>query len=506
MGKINILGRTFSWGRTNLAVPPSAAINTRKALPPGRQSIPDNNNSALGFLSPQFNIINPDYSIQFIPIIRTLCYTNPDLSQALDNIIQLGNSGHEISFDSGVDETEANLMREHLNARKLEWAEGNAGMDGLVNKMIAQILIAGALSTEWIPNSSLTGIDKCALINPETIRFVFDKKTQKYLPYQQPLHNVLQGKIASISEMGLVKLNTNTYKYYGLNGDSEVPYGIPPYLPTLAPLQNQKSMLESINYMVENLGIMGFLAVNIEKPDKYDDESETAYITRLESYLASLKTRLESGLKDSLVTGYKDDTEFQFHTFTRDMAGVNEIFQQNELQVASGLKMDASMLGRSYGTTETQITVIFTKLLAQIKNIQSMVKRNLEFGYTLDLRLAGFDFKSLRVTFNQSTAQDELKYQQAQEIKIRNASDLYYDGIITLDEYANMMGYDFADQDEVRFLRNKVVPLDVAEQGGTGPAGAPTGSDPAAVARRKQKGASAKRVRDKNKPQPKKLN
>lgn len=495
---LKIFGKeVISWGSNA----PAPKRSTKQALPPipsGRVSIPDTGNEGLAFLTTGLNIIQPEWYIEMIPIIRTLCYTNPDVSQALDNIIQLGNPGHEVTFDAGVDEDEANLMREELEARKFEWADGVGGMDGLVNKMMSQIQISGALSNEWIPLSNLMGIGKCALIAPETIRFVFDKKLQRYVPYQQPRHNALLNK-SKFFEQGLIKLNLETYRYYAINGDGEVPYGIPPYLPALKPLSTQKSMLESMDYLIETLGVMGFLAVNLEKPEKKDDISEDAYAIELEQYLASFKLRIKDGLKDSIVAGFKDDTEFEFHTFTKDIAGVNELFIQNELQVGSGLHMDMSMLGRGYGTTETQITVIFSKLLAQIKNLQSLVARNLEFGYTLHLRLAGYDFKSLRVIFNQSTAMDELKFQQAQEIKIRNESDKYYDGITSLDTYARRVGENKADQEEVRYLRNKVTPLDVAQVIPGSATDKPRGSDPGAVKRRDQKGSSAKKVRDKNK-------
>ena len=476
--------KIFEWGEAKAAKP---LTRDRSILPPaGRVSKPDIPSFNIETIGETFQVINPDFLFEIIPIIRSLCYNNPDVSQALDNIVQLGNTGHEVKFDASVDEKEANVIHDYLKIKKKQWSEGSSGMDGVVNKMIAQIMISGAVSGEWVPSNDLKGIDRYVPLNPENIRAVFNKKTQRYEFYQKLKNNIYPDRTSKDPMLsGLIKLNPLTYRYYALNGDTEIPYGIPPYLPSIGPLTRQKNMLDSLDYIVNQLGLMGFLAVMVEKPEKDGDESWPTYQARLETYLDQAKQRIQGGFKDGTVIGYKDDNEFDFHSLTKDFAGANDTFNNNELLVASSLKQDASLFGRSYGTTETQITVIFTKLLSQIKNIQAIIKRNLEFGYELDLRLAGFNFKTVEVEFKQSTILDELKYQQAQEIKIRNFSDLYYDGIISLDEYAQVMGFEAADEKDVRYLRNKVVPVDEA--------------------REKQKDASDKKVRDKNKPQPKTL-
>ena len=453
MKSIKLFGKEIiAWGSEKEALAPPISYKIQpKNLPAKRVSQPSIAQQV--FLNEgDDHIITPSFFLQVIPAIRKLAYTNPDISQALNNIVELGNTGHQIKFDAAVTEEQINKMRAHLDRKKKEWSESNAGMDGLVNKMISQVIISGALSNEWVPNISLTGIKTVALINPEFIRWGYNVITQTYEPFQY-----IQGLVVPNNSVNnLIRLNPNTFKYYALNGDTDEPYGIPPYLPALDSIRTQKLMMDNIKFIIEQVGVMGFLQVLIGKPDQLPDESYDNYKTRLETFLTDARKRVQEGYRDGLSVGYKDDTEFDFHSTTRNFGGVSEFFQLNELLVSSGLKMDASMLGRNYGTSETQITVIFTKLISQLKNIQALIKCNLEYGYALELRLAGFNFNVLHVEFNPSTALDELKAQQADEIKIRNQNALYLDGIISQEQYAHNMGYETPNQPEPRFIRGNV--------------------------------------------------
>ena len=97
-----------------------------------------------------------------------------------------------------------------------------------------------------------------------------------------------------------------------------------------------------------------------------------------------------------------------------------------------------------------------------------------------------FDF--VRVEFNRSTIQDDLKYQQAEEIKIRNLLALYQDGQISMEQYADAMGLEKPDQAKPRIDRNAPAPNDA-------------GGAEKKAKREKDKDKSDRKVRDKNKPQ-----
>jgi len=464
----------------------------KTALPNGRSSTPDfEGNSAADILGTKYSIVSPSFLAELIPIIRALSQLNPDVSQALHNIVSLGNSGHKVFFDRKVPEEQVDRMRNHLKNKRKNWAPGQAGMDGQINKMFAQVLISGALSNEWVPNNTLTGIQANILINPENIVFKLAKDKITYLPYQRIRNSILRQKPRI--EGDLIPLNTNTYKYYALNGDGEMPYGIPPYAPVVQRISTQNKMNDNIDFIMDIMGLVGFLEVLVTKPDEDGQENETDYEARLQDLLTQARANMLTGMKDGVVSGFKEDHEFEFHSAAKNFKDVVDLYKNNELQIASALKQDAALWGRDYGTSEAKAGITFMKMISELKNIQNLIKTNLEFGYSLELMLAGYTFEYLTVQFNRSTITDDLKYQQAEEYKIKNIQTKMVLGMINQDQAADELGY------ETPSSPKPMVPWEMLA--GKGAAQKP---DPAARATRKgQKGKSAKVSKDKKKPAPK---
>lgn len=116
----------------------------------------------------------------------------------------------------------------------------------------------------------------------------------------------------------------------------------------------------------------------------------------------------------------------------------------------------------------------------------------LDFLYSLELRLAGFDNKGIKISWGTSTISDEVKVQQGLQYKIQNLDLLYKAGIISQDQYAWAMGYDSPDENEPR--------VSLEDQFAKG------NSDPQEGIKKKQrqddKNQSARRSRDKTNPAP----
>lgn len=386
-----------------------------------------------------------------IPCIRHLMMTNPDVSQVMYNIVSLGNTGHKIFFDRKVPPDEVDKMRNHLINKRKTWATGQAGMHGLINKMFYQILIGGALSNEWVPNIGLTGVECCSFVNPEEIVFKINSRGTGYDIYQRPpFTDFSTTKRTSKNFPDLIKLNPNTFKYYALNGDTDLPNGVPLYIPVLPKIETQENMNKNINYVVDEFGLLGLLEVLIQKPDQdYQiDANDAAYASRLENLLTEANNRISQGIKDGTVVGFKDDHEFRWNSIGKEFDKAVVLYKNNELQTFSALKHDPSLAGRDYNTSESQIGVVFMKMLSELKNIQNLIKANLEFGYALELMLAGYKFDYLKVEFNKSTLQDDLKYQQSQEIKLRNIKDKLIMGIINQEMAADELDYEKAAFDK----------------------------------------------------------
>jgi len=398
-----------------------------------------------GVLYQNTSFIDREYIRTIIPIIRKLVKVNPDLKVAMKDRRELANTGHTIKFDKKVTSDQQISMRDHIHYVRKMWSPYLPGIHGIVNKIINQASISGAIAIEWVIKKDLMGIERIVFVDPSTIIFKFSKRTQTFHPYQI-IYQDTENKLVKHYR----KLNTSTFMYIALNGDEEVPYGDPEFMAGLNAIASQGKMTDNINFIIQQLGVMGFFEALMEKPQQNANESDGAYATRLSNILVEMKKKLNDSMRDGITVGYKEDHEFTFHSTTKDIRGVSDVFNLNEVQVANGIGHPASFLGVPSSSTDTNFNILFSKLISQLDTIQEAVAFILEYGYSLELRLAGFTFKHLSVQFNKSTITDELKLQQAEEYKIRNQRVLYGDGIISQEDYADAMGYEAPDQPEPR--------------------------------------------------------
>jgi hypothetical protein len=451
-------------------------------ISPGRVSVPDDPTSILSTLKGVTNLVNPSFRVEVIQLIRDLYKVNPDMGIALQDMFKLTNTGHNITFPNNTDK-EASAMRDHLALVTKRWSMYSAGMDGLVNRMIVQLLIGGAISIEAVPNNELNGVSTILFIKPEDIRFLRENNGV-YHPYQINRNQVIR-------KDSYIRLNTDTYVYAGMYNDTDEPYGVPPFMAALDSLKSQQDMRINFKHIMEVCGMVGFLEAKMAKPDRQANESPTAYQRRLDSTLRKLKVNMIEGMKDGVVTGYIDDHEFTLNSTTKELGNLSTPWDMNQQSVANGLGINGSLIGVS-NSTEASTGVYLSKMISQLKNLQMIVSYVLEFVYSLELRLAGFNSKGMTITWGTTTVSDDVKTQQARQYKIQNCDLLYKAGIISQDQYAWEMGYDSPAESEPR------VPLD--EQYGSG------NTDPQEGTKKKQrqedKNQSARRSRDKQNPNP----
>lgn len=455
-------------------------IGTLPTSQVSRTEMPNQDNYST--LKKSTSFVDRDYVRTLIPVIRKLAIINPDLKIAMKDRRELANTGHNIIFDKNTSDSEQIDMRDHIHFTRKNWSKYLPGIHGITNKLINQASIAGAIAIEWVIKKDLSGIERIVFVDPASIIFRFDKSSQSFTPYQ-----IVQGDMEN-PEKRYIKLNTNTFMYIALNGDEEIPYGDPEFMAGLNAITSQTKMTGNINFIIQQLGIMGFFEALMEKPGQQANESDSAYASRLTNILTEMKAKLNDSMRDGIIVGYKEDHEFTFHSTTKDLNGVSELFNLNEVQVANGIGHPASFLGVPSNSTDTNFNILFGKLISQLNTIQEALAYVLEYGYSLELRLAGFNFKHLSVVFNKSTITDELKYQQSEEYKIRNQRVLYADGIISQNDYADKMGFESPDKPEPRV---EIDPSKILKD-------AADSKD-----RNKDKKKSDKSTRDKKNPNPK---
>lgn len=461
----------------------AATPNTKKSkvtgIAPGRVSTPDDPTNFIYAMKGFTQLVDPSFRVEVIQILRDLYKINPDVSIALQDMFKLANTGHIITFPNNTD-AEAEKMRNHIRDSSKNWSQYTAGIDGLVNKMIVQLIISGAISVEAVPNQNLDGLDTILFVKPDNIRFKRENNGV-YKPYQRNTNFLAK-------QQDYIPLNPLTYVYAGMYNDTDEPYGIPLFMASLDSLKGQHDMKINFKHIMEQVGMLGFLEAKVAKPSQKGGESENAYASRLTNNLKNLKTNLVDGMKDGVVTGYIDDYDFKLNSTTKELGNIDKVWSMNQQSVANGLGVNGGIIGVNANTSDTGSSIMLSKMISQLKIIQKIVGYVLDFIYSLDLRLAGFNNKGIRITWSSTTVADDVKVQQALQYKIQNLNYLYNAGIISQSQYAWEMGYDSPDQKKPRVMSGQ-------------------SNDPQEATKKDQrqgdKNQSARRTRDKNNPNPK---
>jgi hypothetical protein len=418
-------------------------------LPVKRVSVPEDTASVLGnYGSQDYSFVMPKkWPLEIYDVMLDLTLTNPDLRQAVGHIVNLGNTGHILGVNGDSDVAiESAVKRIEDNADQVFPYSG--GPDGLINALFAQIARMGATSTEWVPKNDLSGVDKVFLVPVGQIRWVPRKNFMGYYPVQTP-----KNMMAMIGAPTFIKLNERTYHYANLEALEDSPYAVPMFLAAIKPVTLQRAMVENLHKIIRKLGILGLCSYKVEPPPQKPGESQEKYHARCKVYLAEVVEDIKKGFGDGIAAGFKGAFEFDVASVTGDARGVSDIFKMNEEQLFSAIGADPAMHGRTYSTTETYASVVYSKMISQLQNIQRMVAHSLEFGWNLDLLMAG-NSAGINVTFKSSNALSNLQEAQAEMIDIANAEALYMGGVIDQNEKARRLGYEYPDQAEPRMDPN----------------------------------------------------
>lgn len=397
---------------------------------PGRQSVPEDDLfGGIGRVASFYNIKTPKFPLEYLKILEILSIWNPDLSQALSIIVNLGNTGHEISVDGG--KAEAVISRINDLAGSVYRTGG--GMDGLVNHFLRQIAMMGALSGEWVVADSISnGIRDVVVVPVRTIRFKYEDGI--YLP-----HQYTGGGVGS----AYVALNPVSYSYSPVQTMDDSPYGIPGFYAALKNIEVQLDAVGGLSHIIRKMGLLGFLDVSMKIPERKAGEGDEAYQKRLSSRLSDYAKAFTSNFSRGVAVHY-DDQELKHNNIgSLAAAAAKAVFNLNEEQIFSALDIPPSMAGRSYSTTETYAEVDYERFITRLGNYRRLIKRFMEKGYNLDLQLAGINAE-VSVAFNENSGFREGEKAQADGAQIANVISKRDAGFIDQDEAARELGYEKA--------------------------------------------------------------
>lgn len=414
-----------------------STINPR-SLPTSRVSVDNAGNTFADMIrefAGEFSWVNPRYPIEYLNVMQNLSLANPDISQMVKNVIHLGNTGHKIIVECDTEAQEQRIIEE-INSFGTQVFYRFGGLDGFINSCLGQVARSGAISVEWVPDPKLGGLEKVVFVPVCSIRFRLNRDTGDYEPYQR-----LNGNLG-LGDDGGIHLNPYTYQYVALELLDNSPYAIPPILSALEAVMIQKDIVKNFRFVAKKLGLLGFTSFLLKAPQKSPGEKDDAYINRMKKYLADQGDLIRHNYRDGFFLGFMGSHEVTHHSLMGSAQGAAEIFKNIEEQVFSGLNSDPALHGRTYSTTETYAGVVYEKMLSILGNYQRPVKQVLEYGYKLHLNLKGLTYNNFYVEFAPSKSLSAERDETTYATKIQTLRQLFVDGIIDQNQYAQEAGYD----------------------------------------------------------------
>lgn len=441
------------------------AMAVLRGLPPldlpvaGRSSDESLGNSMAALVA-GYGSISPVISFEMLATLKCLWLFNPDFSQYVANIVNLGNPGHSLSVEATTDAI-AERAVERLNESASRIYLHGSGVDGLLDAYLTSVAWSGAISSEDVVNIVAGRVEKVVLVPVEQIRFKYDKVSDRYEAYQKT-SNIFRRD--TTGTLGLIKLNTETYRYFALSTVENSPYAKPPATAAVEPIvEAQKPLMENLRFIAQKFGLLGLVTAGVTPPRKSPMQSDGEYKIAAEQYLAKVVKTLESGFTKGLVASYKD-IELKHTNVAEGATGLYDANRISEEQIMSGLGQPPAFFGRTDSTTETYADVVYHLLEAQMQKVQRIAKRRQERTYRLDLRLGGIEVDAVSLQFNKAHSRNAKAEAETNEIKFRDVLARVKAGAITPDEGAQELGYDSWADDALLFQQTGVAPKAETQQ------------------------------------------
>lgn len=417
----------------------AGAIDLPEAGRSSEETISGALSAYLGF----FGAVSPVIDFEMLKTLKCFWLYNPDFSQYVANIVNLGNPGHKLSVDARTDAV-AEKAVDRLNEAASRIYRHGVGVDGLLNQYITSVAWSGAISSEDVVNLAGRRVEKVVLVPVEQIRFRYNKDTDEYDPHQAT-HGIGRRTMAR-DAFGLIPLNRETYRYYALQTVENSPYAKPPGTAAVeAILEGQKPLMDNIRFIAQKFGLLGLVTASLALPPKKPGQSEDEYRQDAQKYLKTVAKTLEANFHKGLLATFADQ-KLQTLKIAEGAQGLYDVNRISEEQVFSGLGAMPGFHGRTDSTTETFADVVYYLLTAQVENIQRIVKRRQERTYMLDLRLDGIEVDRVSLAFHKAHSRNAKAEAETDEILLRTMFRKVEKGLITPDEGAQELGYeDWAD-------------------------------------------------------------
>ncbi|GGR11435.1 hypothetical protein [Deinococcus ruber] len=357
------------------------AITSQLTRVPGRQlsEDPATLESVLSYFEDTYDGYGNDNRPRIIRILRGLSESDDDVHGAVGDLQSMCGAGCTVDYVGGA---------RAIKAAEAEWdafqtriyPEGG-GLSGLINNQVREFAVAGAGSLEWVPQKNRRGIDRVALVPSEEIRIRRDPDTG-VLRYQQ-------WGFATV-----IDLDPTTYHHMALFTSGRKPYGVPLYISSLFSLERKRQLLAAEQRVINLMARSALVQAMITQPTPEAfgmpgvPVNDRRYIAAVDAFYKAAARTILAGGENGLYVG-SDKVDLKVHPIAQTAQGAPEVTKGNQHRVWNALGTQPFLRGEMDSTTQALAQVTIPLVYAQAVMVQQGLKRQLEFGFNLHLRLMG---------------------------------------------------------------------------------------------------------------------
>jgi hypothetical protein len=324
--------------------------------------------------------------LEAIEKVRHYALCDEDVSGAERDLQALVNPGWGISY-LGASRQVARAKEVTELLQKRLYKHGG-GLDGLVNNQTNELYETGISSCEWFPDRGREQLQDVAVVRPEEI--VAKRNNEIVTFYQKPTTGFYQ-KVGQG-----IELNSLTYNYIALNPKGDSVYGEPIPRAALKVLKRKDDIDAGIARVIKLIGKGALVSVTVPKPTPSElgvtSEDDPNYIRELKLYMEEVADLVVQGQEEQLYFAYETEAgkpDIKVHTLAASASGMRELELGNLFRVWSGIGSTSFLRGYMESTTESLARTVWLMLSSLAKNLQPLLKAQIEFGLNLNLRLHG---------------------------------------------------------------------------------------------------------------------
>ena len=382
------------------------------------------------------NVLAAKFPFETYQVIDNIALLDPYVSKYVHTTIALGNVGHNLEI-SASSEAEADQAIDLANNFAARCFPLSGGLDGLINALFSQVARSGGCCVEWVPDPTLSFVDRAYIVPMKSIRWSLDAD-RKLVLLQQQMDR-------------LVRLNPVQTSFHATVVRDGSPYPVPPAIAAIEPCAHHATIMKKIRSWVEKLSVLGVLLAKVERPPRKPGQEDSEYLASAQEYLNKVADSFTKEMDDGICVSY-DNIEFQFNNITAGAQGAKDVLQIILQGMFSALQRDPIAFGWNFNSTETFAKVVYEELTQGIKMFQLGVKRVIEHGHRLNFALNGLGTTGVSVKFTTNRSIDAFRDAEAAYMDSQKILGQLGQEVITKEEARKLLGHDQRNASSAAFI------------------------------------------------------